>query len=221
MPGLNIYQSVDTLIEVQDPEDSEWVEIAGANSYTESGGEAPVTSVSAFRGSSNIVGSPTAPTAEIGISAASPLHRSSKLLRSAYTSGELRSFRVTLDGDTVLATTSSGNTAAIDSSDGSVTLVGTPANFSADQYAIGMDIVIGSNSYNIVEIDDDGDASVHPEPSSNVAAGVYSVVRPKIRRTFTARVSNADRSTLAGDGNLEGTISLAIEGQPGEWARTS
>jgi len=222
--GLNAYQAVDAIVEIQIAGTNTYVAIPGVSSFTPSGGEAPVTDVASFDGSTSVVGAITSKTVEIAISGVSPLHQAMSQVLTAYENGSLTGFRREVAGDVILATTASGSTAAI-ATDGTVTFAGNAgADFSDNRYARGMDIKIGSNYYNIVSIDRSGTnpvVKVAPAPSSAVTAGVYSIERPKIRQSFTGRVSNAGNETLAQGGFLEGTISIAVSGQLGNWTRVT
>jgi len=213
MAGLTVHGSENATLELLDG--SDWVKIPGMTNYSETGGEAPTREVVAWEGSAQRVGSPRPPTVEFGMTA-SPAHRTWGKLRTAYTSTTSLQFRMTTKEESVFGPSSSGVTARV-AAGGAVTLAGDGADFSSAEYAPGMILKVGAVNYVIDSISSTGEVKVTDEDgtsaTASAAAATYQVLIPSLRRSFTARVSIADRISLENEGNMEATVTLAPIGQ--------
>ena len=120
-------------------------------------------------------------------------------------------FRIRGQERIVVAMTAAGNTAAIATGTGVVTLAGTPSSFDDDVVAAGMSIKIGSTLYNIKSITSAGVVTVDPAPGANVAAAVYSVVEGAAQRVIRGDIINAGQDSLAEGGELTDTITVNVQ----------
>ena len=120
-------------------------------------------------------------------------------------------FRIRGQERIVLAQTAAGNTAAIATGTGVVTLAGTPSSFDDDEVAPGMSIKIGTELYDIESISSAGVATVSPAPAANVAAAIYAVVEGAAQRVIRGDIINAGQDSLAEGGELTDTITVNVQ----------
>ena len=120
-------------------------------------------------------------------------------------------FRIRGQERIVAALTSAGNTAAIATGTGLVTLAGTPASFDKDEIEVGMSIKIGTELYDIKSITSAGVATVSPAPGANVTASPYSVVEGAAQRVIRGDIINAGQDSLAEGGELTDTITVNVQ----------
>jgi len=214
--ALTVHFSELAKLEIRKSGETTFNEVPGVNSYTESGGEAPTRTVTAFRGSAQRTGNPQPPTIEFGMVAA-VAHPTWATLKDAYENKSTIGVRITTDDESVVPTTSTPNTAAIAATTGRVTFAGTEPN--AADLASGMALRIGSTDY-IINVDEDDNVTAVTTAGavpSAVTAAVYSIRVPSMQRSFNATVSVADRVSLAAESQAEATVTLAPTAQPGAW----
>ena len=120
-------------------------------------------------------------------------------------------FRIRGQERIVLAQTAAGNTAAIATGTGLVTLAGTPTSFDDDEVAPGMSIKIGTELYDIESVSAAGVATVSPAPGANVTAAQYSVVEGAAQRVIRGDITNAGQDSLAEGGELTDTITVSVQ----------
>jgi len=220
--ALTVHFSELAKLEIRKSGETAFNEVPGVNSYTESGGEAPTRTVTAFRGSAQRTGNPQPPTVEFGMVAA-VAHPTWQTLKDAYENKETIGVRITTDEESVFTGSGSGNTAGIAATTGAVTFAaasGSSVPNTAD-LASGMVLRIGSTDY-ILNVDEDATNEVVAVTTagavpSAVTAAAYSIRVPSMRRSFNATVSVADRVSLAAESQAEATVTLAPTAQPGAW----
>ena len=210
--------SEDKILRVQDG--STWIDVPGVNDWTISGGEREGRSTTSDSGSpSGLAGPKSAPQIEMQAYGV-PGHRACEVILDAFQSnGELR-FQMETPVQTLLATTSGGNNAAV-SATGGVTFTGTGTRPTLDDLRLGALIRIGTSDFVIATVNPDTLATtVNPVPAAAVAAANYSIRTPALRREFAAKVlSTPDHhGSIAQSGELQGTLRLQLRGELPEWA---
>lgn len=184
-----------------------WEKLENVSSYEESGGEKATDTTTVFDGSATAVGQPAA--VSIAFEAVYLPHLPAwRKITDAYNDGESLSVRFTTQAKTVFGPSPAGSTVAI-AATGACTFAGNGnADFTSEDYGPGMALVVGGKRYAITSISDSGAVKV-VAPASAVAASVYSVEVPSVRRgPFRADLINADKFRASAGDNLTTTVTL-------------
>lgn len=211
-------QTENARVEIQQP--SGWLDIPGVASVSESGGDAPTRTVATFQNTIQHVGNVQPPSISISVAGYAPLHPTYKIVDDAKRENRHLTFRYTFAETEVRPTTPAGATAAIAQSTGVVTLtdVDGQIDFTTEELGRGMALKMGTGAsaryFVIRTISDTGaltviDAATLAAPTAQVAAGVYSVVVPPMRRgAFSARIMTAFNLEAASESDLSTTIEI-------------
>ena len=199
------------------PADGAWYDLLGASGYNESGGEASTRTVTAFLGAASKVGRRGPQAVNIAVSAYVPTHPAWSLMRDAQDGNHTIRCQLTTKQDIIFPVGT--GTAAVKAS-GDVDFVGAgdlvPDFDTDDDYAAGLVLRVGTADYTIVDLPSGGvkpgwtsKMKVYPAPAADVAAAVFSVVLPSLRRgPFTARVVITDLSSLEAESDLTTALTL-------------
>ena len=212
-PFIGVHSSEEKSWDIFDPDrgtNGEWINIPGLKSYTFSGGERE------GRAQNTDSTDPSATVGTLGATAVditalvSLLHRGWQLVDESLRERKRYFHRLTLIKNTILPTTATGTTAAVDT-DGVVTFAGTtPARRHLRE---GADLVVGSNRMVIESVNQTTLATTVAPPSSAVSAGVYGIEVPSIRYSFEGWVTRSPVSTpeLAEGADLEGSTMIQLD----------
>lgn len=209
--------SEDKILRVRDG--STWIDVPGVNDWTISGGEREGRSTTSDSGSpSGLAGPKSAPQIECAAYGV-PGHRACEVILDAFQANTELRFQMETPEQTLLATTTGSNNAAI-TTGGAVSFTGA-SRPTLDDLRLGSLIRIGTNDYVIATVNPSTLATtVNPAPSANVAAGNYGIRTPRLLREFAAKVlSTPDHhGSIAQSGELQGTLRLQLRGELPEWA---
>ena len=215
----------DALVEVQATTGGNlnWMALPGTSGISESGGDAPTRETRSFAAVFTHTGNASPPSISISMSAFVPIHPTIRTIIDAHRKNNLVNFRYTLQGRVVKPSAGAGNTAAIASGgavsfiDGSVDSPINNESFTREDVGPGMTIKIGNNHYVISTISATGAVMVvgpvnqgtFTAPTSPVAAGVFSVEQPSIRRPgFACRIMNVGNIDAQVDSDVASTVEI-------------
>ena len=211
-PFIAVHSSEEKEWAIYDPNrgSGTWIDVPGIKSFTFSGGEREGRSQNTdSTDPSATVGTLGATTAEI-TALVQPQHPGWRLIDESLRERSRFFHRLTLVKNSILPTTASGTTAAVDT-DGAVTFAGTmPARRHLRE---GADLVIGSTRLVIESVNQTTLATTVEPPSSAISAGVYSVEVPSIRYEFEGFCTRSPVSTpeLAEGADFEGSTMIQLD----------
>lgn len=229
--GLNIQPAVGAKFQVRvtygTGSTPKFVDVPGVSNYTENPNPGETTTIRAFEGSAQVVGSAGPPSITMQLSAYNPLAKTHLVLRDSIVNGTVIQCQFTTSGSELLAAGSStavrGATVAVATGVATLTQTGTSAvDLEEDEYGPGQVFKIGTNYYVISEITGDDTAIVTTPtggtPSAVSASTVFQLFRPPlIRGPFSATVSSADFSALEAGNVLSAPLELASVANLPQW----
>lgn len=216
------------IVEVQPKEGGDYIRIVGASGVSETGGDAPTRETRTFAAVYTHTGNASPPSISITMNAFAPISPVARMMIRAYRNNDALNFRYTFAGRQLEPSAGAGNTAAIAATTGVVTFVpGTTASnpigierFQRDDAGPGATIKIGGKHYVIKTVSASAVTVVDPTnsdpttgewraPSSQVAASVFSIELPSIRRPgFQCRIMNIGNIDAQVDGDVTSTIEI-------------
>ena len=196
---------------------SRYLKYSGASDVSFGGAEASPDTVELLEeGPATTQGQPSPDTMTVAFAGLKPAHKATRVTGAAKRSGRTLFFRVTRPEVVVASVTSGSNTVAIDANTGVCTFAGDGTssgnrNDAKSVFYRGLGIKVGGSLYPVLDVDEDtGQVTVDPgDVSSNVAAGVYSLVDPQtVIGPFQGNVTGFPLPSFPAGGALNTTLTV-------------
>jgi len=226
--------AIGACLEIQDG--SEWYHLAGAASFSASGGDAPTSEQRNFKGVALTAGFPGVPTITVTLDPMSPMTWIAQQLRKDPT--KRRAYRLRTNASEVIAGNDFGSNAkvevaALGSGKFSVATLSDhagPVDFEDGRLQIGHLIRTGTGNserfFRIEELLTPTTLSVSEGEGKGATSAlgktdISAVIQPGLQDVFTATVSSGTGYELPSGGALTQTLTLAPSGALGNWTEST
>ena len=210
--GLTTHQI--TSVEISTDSGTSWYAIPGVSSISKSGGDGSTTEVEAIDGKSQTVTGPGPATYNVTLATLVANHPAIEACIDAADNNTLLSVRFVTKAETILAAASSATVRGVKVTSGGVaTVEGSDLpDFTTATYNPGLVMTISTNDYTIESITSATVVQLDPSPSAAInTAATYSIKRPAIIETTTARLQNAGGWESGVGAPISGTLIFAPE----------